>query len=126
MSGLTIGYYYPGATSPTVDSYTLTLLADVGFPGTFFFYGIIVFSIWAAARRYVFDLSDSAVVAGALGASLVAFGVYRTTLSAQENFFPFFIIVGAIIALNAAKPMPIPSGAPSQRKTVPRAPSEEH
>ena len=36
MSGDTISYYYPGALSPTVDSYTLTLLADVGIPGTLF------------------------------------------------------------------------------------------
>ena len=66
MSGDTISYYYPGALSPTVDSYTLTLLADVGFPGTFFFYGIIVFSVLAGARQYIFGRSQSGALAGAL------------------------------------------------------------
>ena len=66
MSGDTIAYYYPGALSPTVDSYTLTLLADVGFPGTFFFYGIIVFSVLAGARQYIFGRSQSGALAGAL------------------------------------------------------------
>ena len=64
-----IGFYYPGATTPTVDSYVLSLLADVGIPGTLFFFGAIVFSIWTAGRRYIVDLSDTGVVAGALGCS---------------------------------------------------------
>ena len=116
MSGDTISYYYPGATSPTVDSYTLTLLADVGFPGTFFFYGIIVFSVLAGARQYIFGRSQSGALAGALSCSLIAFGVYRTGLSAQENFFPFFTFVAAIIAINAANPVEFLAQAPSKRK----------
>ena len=121
MSGDTIGYFYPGATSATVDSYTLTLLADVGFPGTFFFYGIIVFSIWAAARRYIFDLSNSGALSVGLSSSLVAFGTYRTTLSSQENFFPFFMFVAAIMAIDAASPAPVPAQAPSKRSSAPSA-----
>lgn len=116
MSGDTISYYYPGATSPTVDSYTLTLLADVGFPGTFFFYGIIVFGVLAGARQYIFGRSQSGALAGALSCSLIAFGVYRTGLSAQENFFPFFTFVAALIAINAANPVEFLAQAPSKRK----------
>ena len=116
MSGDTIGYYYPGALSPTVDSYTLTLLADVGFPGTFFFYGIIVFSVLAGARQYIFGRSQSGALAGALGCSLIAFFVYRTGLSAQENFFPLFTFVAGIIAINVANPVEFIPHAPSKRK----------
>ena len=116
MSGDTIAYYYPGALSPTVDSYTLTLLADVGFPGTFFFYGIIVFSVLAGARQYIFGRSQSGALAGALSCSLIAFAVYRTGLSAQENFFPLFTFVAAIIAINVANPVESVPHAPSKRK----------
>ena len=123
MSGDTISYYYPGAMSPTVDSYTLTLLADVGFPGTFFFYGIIVFGVLAGTRQYIFGRSQSGTLAGALSCSLIAFGVYRTGLSAQENFFPFFMFVAAIIAINAANPIESPPLAPSKRKA--QAPGQE-
>ena len=116
MSGDTISYYYPGALSPTVDSYTLTLLADVGFPGTFFFYGIIVFSVLAGARQYIFGRSQSGALAGALSCSLIAFAVYRTGLSAQENFFPLFTFVAAIIAINVANPVESIPHASSKRK----------
>ena len=124
MSGMVIGFYYPGATTPTVDSYVLSLLADVGIPGTLFFFGAIAFSVWTAGRRYIVDLSDTGAVAGALGCSALGFGVYRITLSQQENIFLFFVIVAAIIAISAANPTCDPCQASGERLKPRRIVSE--
>ena len=101
ISGDTIGYYYPGALSPTVDSYTLTLLADVGFRDLSFM-GLLSSVFWRGLANIFSVDPNLGRLAGALGCSLIAFAVYRTGLSAQENFFPLFTFVAAIMAISAA------------------------
>jgi O-antigen ligase len=97
MSGPVIGFRLPNGTI-TIDSYILSLLVEVGVPGLFFFLGMIVLGVMIALRLYLADADKRASVAGPLGCSIIAFSVYRMTLSQRENHTLFFLIVGLVFA----------------------------
>jgi O-antigen ligase len=99
MSGDVVGYYYPGAELPSVDSYVITLLVETGVPGLLFFFGMIAFGIWVGVRLYLSDTDKRAAVGGPLACSLIAFCVYRFALSQRESHTLFFLIIGLVFAV---------------------------
>ncbi|MDR3515067.1 MAG: O-antigen ligase family protein [Azospirillaceae bacterium] len=94
-----ISYYSLGSTLPSVDSYLLTLLVEVGIPGTVAFFGMLAYAIWKGGRIYLSDLDERATVAAPIACSLVAFAVYRLVLSQRENHTLCFILIGVFIAV---------------------------
>lgn len=100
ISGDVIGYFSPGSTIPTVDSYLISLLVEVGVPGLLFFFGMIAIGIWIGIRLYLTDSDYRAAVAGALACSLIAFAVYRTVLSQRENHTLLFLFIGVVFVIS--------------------------
>ncbi len=96
-AGDVIGFLTPGGT-PTVDSYIISLLVEVGVPGFLFFAGIVVIGIWLSLKLYLGDPDSRAAIGAPLACSLIAFGVYRLVLSQRENHVLFFLIIGLVFA----------------------------
>jgi hypothetical protein len=94
-----VGYIIPGAAGPTLDTYILSLLVDVGVPGLVFFFGMIACGIWIVLRQYFGNTDRWAAVGGPIACSLLAFAVYRTALSQKENHTLFFLIIGLAFAI---------------------------
>ncbi len=94
-----VGYILPGAASPTLDTYVLSLLVDLGVPGLVFFFGMIACGIWIGLRQYLFIGDKWAALGGPIACSLIAFSVYRMALSQRENHTLFFLIIGLVFAL---------------------------
>ena len=101
--GDVIGYFSPGSSFPTVDSYVLSLLVENGVPGFLFFFGIIAFSVWVGGRQYVSGPGRLTALSGCIACSLVGFGVNRLVLSQRESHTIFFILVACIIILSNLK-----------------------
>jgi O-antigen ligase len=99
-SGELVGFYNPGSTIPTVDSYVITLLVEQGVPGLLLFFGTIAFGAWIATKIYISLMDERATVAAPIACSLIAFGVYRLVLSQGENHTLFFLIVGLVFAVS--------------------------
>jgi hypothetical protein len=94
MAADVVSYQVPGGGYTTLDSYVLTLLVETGVTGLLFFFGIILFAMWACARFYLSDLDKRAALGGPLACSFLAFGLYRLVLSQRENHTLFFLLVG--------------------------------
>lgn len=88
-----VGYVTPGGI-PTVDSYVISLLVDLGVPGFLFFFGMLGCAIWNGAKMYLTDRHRDAEIGSAIACALVAFGVYRTGLSQTENHALLFLLIG--------------------------------
>lgn len=99
-SGELVGYFNPGSSIPTIDSYIITLLVDQGIPGFLLFFGTIGVGIWVGVKVYLGDLDKRATVGAPIACSLIAFGVYRLVLSQTENHTLMFLTVGLVFAVS--------------------------
>jgi O-antigen ligase len=81
----------------SIDSYVISLLLETGVPGFVFFAGIACLPIWFGIRSYIYDLSESGALAGALACSFVAFAMYRLVLSQRENIMLAFFLLGLVV-----------------------------
>lgn len=94
-SGEVVGFVAPNGTV-TVDSYLITILVDVGFPGFIAFFGMIILAAWFGVRLYLKAPTRETGALMAIASSLIGYGVYRTVLSQTENHTILFILVGVI------------------------------
>ena len=94
LAGHVVGYFTPGGTTPTVDSYIISLLVDLGVPGLIFFFGMLGIAILMGVWRYLTDENHDAELGGAIACSLIAFSVYRIGLSQVENHTLVFLLIG--------------------------------
>ena len=95
--GLATGGYDIGSS---IDSYVLSLLVETGVPGLIFFAGIVCLPIWFGLRNYIYDLSESGALSGALACSFVAFATYRFVLSQRENHMLLFSLLAMVMVLS--------------------------
>jgi hypothetical protein len=95
-SGVVIGYNLHEGSIPSVDSYLLTLLVEVGVPGCLLFFGAIAIAIWIGLRVYLSPRDPRGTLGSALACILMAFATYRIALSQTENHPLVFIIIGLI------------------------------
>jgi O-antigen ligase len=91
-AGEVVGYGNRGDGVFSVDSYVISTLIELGVPGFMIFFGMIAIAIWIGLHLYLTNMK--AAVVGPLGCCLIAFAVYRLTLSQQENHTLVFIIIG--------------------------------
>jgi O-antigen ligase len=96
-AGAVVGYGNFGLFS--VDSYIISTLVELGVPGFLLFFCMILIPIWNGLRLYLTDMDEEAAIAGSLACSLLAFAVYRITLSQQENHTLVFLIVGLMFVI---------------------------
>jgi hypothetical protein len=98
-----VGYYTPGGAIPSLDSYIISLLVELGVPGLLMFFGMIVCSVVLLLRIYLTDKSPAAAGSLAIACALVSFGLYRMALSQRENHVLFFLLIGlAMIETSAS------------------------
>lgn len=102
-SGDVIGYHPFGSVSATVDSYIMTVLVDNGFIGFAALTLLVAGALSIALRRYLTSVDDGTSHGNALASALVAFMIYRITLSQSENMLTIFSIL-ALIILSFARP----------------------
>jgi|SRR5579871_1163084 len=100
MAAEVIGFLTPGGTTPTLDTYILTLLVEVGVPGFLVFFGMIACGIWIGLRQYLTNKDRWAALGGPIACSLIAFAIYRMTLSQRENHTLFFLVIGLVFAIS--------------------------
>lgn len=98
LAGHVVGYVTPSGM-PTVDSYVISLLVDLGVPGFLFFVGMMAVAAFIGVRMYLTDPDQDAEIGGAIACALLAFGVYRTGLSQVENHTLFFLLIGICFAV---------------------------
>jgi O-antigen ligase len=91
-AGDVVGYFNPGGQG-SLDSSLLSFTVDTGIPGLVFYFGMIALATLTLIRIYLTDRDTRAEIAGALGCSLVAYGIYRFFLSQTENQTLFYIII---------------------------------
>ncbi|MCW2273506.1 hypothetical protein GJ654_05310 [Rhodoblastus acidophilus] len=93
----------PGAPT-SVDSYLISALIETGFPGAFCYFGAIALAACACLTIYLRDRDARAALAGPLGCSLIAYGIYRLALSQKENQTLLFILLAlAFVCIREAK-----------------------
>jgi O-antigen ligase len=103
-----------------IDSYILSLVVETGVLGLVFFLGLLVLPIWYGLRNYLFDMSESGALAGALACSFIGFIMNRLVLSQKENHMLIFSLLAIVIVLNyelVRKRTPQPLGDKSLRNT---------
>jgi len=99
-SGEVLGFYSPGGQL-TIDSYYLSVLLDYGVLGFIVYYGLILYSSFAAGRRALTNDSndrDTQFLAAA-AISLAAFFVIKYVYSEPNNHPFFFMVMGMVPAL---------------------------
>ena len=96
-----IQYSSPGSDFYSVDSGALAVLVETGVAGAVAFFGALLFTIWAAIRRYMTDVSWRGTLMGGLAGALTAFLTYRTTLATKENFQLMYFLTACVMSLNA-------------------------
>jgi O-antigen ligase len=82
------------------DSYMLSLVLETGVLGLVFFVGLLLLPVWYGLRNYVFDMSESGALAGALACSFIGFFMNRLVLSQKENHMLVFSLLAIVIVLN--------------------------
>jgi hypothetical protein len=84
----------------SIDSYILSLLIETGVPGLVLFGGLLLLPIWYGVRDFLFDMSESGAVAGALACSFLAFTTNRLVLSQRENHMLIFSLLAIVVVMN--------------------------
>jgi O-antigen ligase len=93
----------PGAPV-SIDSYLVSALIETGFPGAFCYFGAIALAACACLAIYLRDRDSRAALAGPLGCSLIAYGVYRLALAQKENQTLLFILLAlAFVCIREAR-----------------------
>lgn len=98
-----VGFYNPGNSIPTIDSYVITLLVEQGVPGLLLFFGMVGLGIWIGVRLYLTNADERGAVGGPIACCLLAFAVYRPVLSETENHTLMFLIIGLVFAISRIK-----------------------
>ena len=112
--------------SMSIDSYVLSLLLETGIPGLIFFAGLLLLPIWYGLRNFLFDMSESGALAGALACSFLAFANNRLVLSERENQMLFFSLLAIAVVMNyqyARKQVVEEVSSKSPQKAYPRGES---
>jgi O-Antigen ligase len=117
--GFALGGY---VIESSIDSYVVSLLLETGIPGFVFFAGMMLLPVWYGVRSYLFDMSESGALAGALACSFIAFTSNRLVLSQRENHMLIFSLLAIVVVLNyeyAQKRarQPLNSKSPERTKT---------
>jgi len=105
--------------SMSIDSYVLSLLLETGIPGLVFFAGLLLLPIGYGLRNFLFDMSESGALAGALACSFLAFANNRLVLSERENHMLFFSLLAIAVVINyqyARKQAPEEASSKSPQK----------
>lgn len=93
--------YRPASDAPlTIDSYVINLLIDLGIPGFIFFTGLFFSATYVCFRNYIVLQQPLSKMSGSIGASLLAFIIYRITLSQGESLTVAFVLIGFALAIN--------------------------
>jgi O-antigen ligase len=94
-----LGYFAPGSTEPTVDSFYLTVLLDIGIIG---FAAFAALFVWAIARAGYVALAtrdrDTMFLAAA-SVALFNFFLGKSVYSQLENHPLAFLVLGMVVAL---------------------------
>jgi hypothetical protein len=98
-SGDTLGYYNPGADSPTVDSFYLTLLLDFGVFGIIFFMSIFGTVLWLGFGLHNKARSEEQLLLAPIMCSLFNFIVIKSVASTEGNLPLMFILIGCMMGL---------------------------
>jgi O-antigen ligase len=95
--GFTTGGYL---IAQSIDSYILSLLLETGLPGLIFFVGLLLLPVWYGVRNFLYNMSESGAVAGALACSFLAFATNRLVLSQRENHMLIFSLLAIVVVMN--------------------------
>lgn len=96
-AGDVIHFTLPGGII-TVDGFHMNLLVDFGIPGFILFFGQFLISMYMAFAIYIRSDAQNGTTGAALGASLLAFVVYRFTLSQIDSLSLAFMLLGTTAA----------------------------
>lgn len=100
QSGEVLGFRNPSGT-PTIDSYYLSILLEIGVVGFIFYYGMFILSVVVAIKNVEFGKQDSEILLLIpFSVSIINFIVVKSVLSQDANHPIVFMMVGAIIALS--------------------------
>lgn len=80
----------------TVDGYHMNLLVEYGIPGFIFFFALFILAVVLCTLIYIKISTETAALGNAFGSSLLAFIVYRTTLSQGDSLPLAFMLVGLV------------------------------
>lgn len=83
----------------SVDGFYMNLLIDYGIFGIILFFGMFMIAAFISFRLYLLGRQDGTSPAAAVGASLLAFMVYRMTLSQTDSLTMAFMLMGMAAAL---------------------------
>ena len=82
----------------SVDGYYMNLLVDFGIPGCVLFFSTFLLAAALCMWIYIMRPSHNANIGNALGSSLVAFFLYRLTLSQTDSLVFAFMTIGLALA----------------------------
>lgn len=115
-----VGYVTPGGM-PTVDSYIITLVVEMGVPGLLLFFTMVGSAIVMMVRIYLTDRHPGSTLALGIAGGLLSFASYRVVLSQNENHFLLFLLLGfAVLLVSANRRRSIAPQAVKPLKTLPR------
>jgi O-antigen ligase len=100
LGGTIIGWQAPGSLFPSVDSGILSMLVEIGIPGTIFFFGMPAVACWRGLQRYVSDPSFGGAISGGISATMVSFLVITTVLSQHDNYSFLMTLVACMTVLH--------------------------
>lgn len=97
------------AGAPSLDSYAITLLIGVGVPGCLAFFGMTIAAALGSFWRFIKVTSPVDGYGLSLGCALVAYTLYRLTLSQAENNTIMFMLLGLAVSVANLARASVPS-----------------
>jgi hypothetical protein len=116
-----VGYYTPGNQIPSLDSYIISLLVELGIPGLVTFFLMLIAASYLLIRVYLTDNDPASSFSGAIGCAIISFSLYRLALSQRENHVLLFLLIGAALVEIAASRRRLGAGLPAKRRLGGRA-----
>ena len=98
-SGLVLGYIAPGQDFPTVDSYYITQLLDIGVLGFLVYYGMFVAGIVRSGLTALKTRDEETLYLAAACIALVNFVLSKSVYSQTENHPLAIMILAMVVAL---------------------------
>lgn len=95
-----LGFFNAGGI-PTIDTYMLSVVLEVGIVGAAFFVGSFLVAIVTGSRLFLSADRPIYLLSGALAASCAGFLVIKLVLSQVENHMIMFVMVAMLVRLNA-------------------------
>ena len=105
QGAVTLGFGKDIGGMITIDTYYLSILLEYGIAGFIVFYGMFAVAIYEAGRRSLFARSETEDKSFLLpiAVSLFVFIVIKSVFSQQDNHPVIFMMLGALMALNASR-----------------------